>query len=140
AALAALHAQNPEGLSRWTREAELADLESVSEEVGFICPPLGSKASTVARTIMAKLASMPEVACAVHGDFSPGQVLADSHGVAFIDLDWACYGDPADDIGNFLARLERRVLRGEMSSEQYRAACQALLEGYGAEGAERLRE
>jgi aminoglycoside phosphotransferase (APT) family kinase protein len=130
AALAALHAQQPDGLNRWTREAEVADLVSLSSEIGFIWPQLARRADDVARRLGAKLADAPAEHCTVHGDFSANQVLVGEREVAIIDLDWACYGDPADDLGNFIAQAERFALREELSPSRVELLRDALLKGY----------
>ena len=130
AALAVLHGQNPLDLSAWTREAEEADLLSLSSELGFICPQLSRQADRLARELAAHLASGPAVRCSLHGDFSANQVLVNQREVAIIDLDWACYGDPADDLGNFIAQAERYSLRGELPPERVAALKEALLKGY----------
>ena len=50
--------------------------------------------------------------------------------VSIIDLDWACSGDPADDLGNFLAQAERLALRGELSRDRPGLLKESLLKGY----------
>jgi len=66
----------------------------------------------------------------VHGDFSAKQVIVGVEDVAIIDLDWACAGDPADDLGNFIAQAERNALRGELCPDRVELAKEALLKGY----------
>ena len=50
--------------------------------------------------------------------------------VSIIDLDWACSGDPADDVGNFLAQAERLALRGELPRDRVGLLKESLLQGY----------
>ena len=50
--------------------------------------------------------------------------------VAIIDLDWACSGDQADDLGNFIAQAERNALRGELCPDRVELLKEALLKGY----------
>ena len=130
AALATLHAQDSADLSCWTREAEAADLLSLSAEVGFICPQLARRADALARRLAGQLAAAPAQHCALHGDFSANQVLVDDDTVAIIDLDWACYGDPADDLGNFIAQAERNALRGVLTPRRVELLKETLLNGY----------
>jgi thiamine kinase-like enzyme len=100
AALAGLHAQDVEGLNCWTCNAAAADLVDISSEVGFIRPDLARRTDELARRLAAGLAGVPSKLCPVHGDFSANQVLVDRPPeVSIIDLDWAGYGDPADDLG-----------------------------------------
>ena len=141
-ALATLHAQSPAGLERWTREAEGADLLSVASEVGFITPRLARRADELARGLAARLADAPDLCCPLHGDFSANQVVVmGRQEVAIVDLDWACYGDPADDLGNFIAQAERNVLRGDLPRERLESLRDSLLAGYEAHRAlpERIR-
>ena len=137
AALATLHAQEAPDLSCWTREAETTDLLSLSKEISFICPHLAQRAGELAPRFVAQLSVAPALRCAVHGDFSANQVLVSETDVAIIDLDWACLGDPADDLGNFLAQFERLALRRELPPGRVAAVKDALLAGYarGANGA-----
>ncbi|HEU0038199.1 MAG TPA: phosphotransferase [Verrucomicrobiae bacterium] len=137
AALATLHAQDSADLSCWTREAEAKDLRSLAAELGFICPPLARRADGLARRLAEELSGAPAMGCALHGDFSANQVLVSDEDVAIIDLDWACHGDPADDLGNFIAQAERKSLRGELPSERVGLLKESLLKGYalGASGA-----
>ena len=130
AALATLHAQDCAELSSWTGEAEAADLLSLSSEIGFICPHLARLADDLAWLLAAQLAGAPSQHCALHGDFSANQVLIGGQQVAIIDLDWACYGDPGGDLGNFIAQAERKALRDDLSPSRVERLRVALLEGY----------
>jgi len=130
AALAALHEQDSAELSPWTREAEIKDLRELAEEIGFICPQLTKRANRLAQQFAKELSCAPAMHCALHGDFSANQVLVSDETVAIIDLDWACHGDPADDLGNFLAQTERKSLRGELSRERGERLKESLLKGY----------
>ena len=130
AALASLHAQDSADLTYWTREAEAADLLSVSSEIGFFCPHLACRVDGLARRLAARLAGAPAMRFALHGDFSANQVLIGEQDVAIIDFDLACYGDPAEDLGNFLAQAERNVLRDRLSASRVEPLKTALLEGY----------
>ena len=130
AALAMLHEQDGAALCCWTREGEAKDLLSLAAEIGFICPQLARRATELARCLALKLSREPAVRCAVHGDFSANQVLVSDGSVAIVDLDWAGHGDPADDLGNFLAQAERNALRGELPRERVASLRAALLDGY----------
>lgn len=47
----------------------------------------------------------------IHGDFKPSQLLIDGDRVAIVDFDRACLGDPALDVGNFMAQFNKSALR-----------------------------
>jgi phosphotransferase family enzyme len=130
AALAALHGHPPDGLESWTRKDETAYLFSLSREIGFLCPRLSQRAATLAHRLAGWLASAPPVQLPVHGDFSDAQVLVDNRQVAIVDLDSACRGDPADDLGSLLAQWEIYQMRGKLSRGQLETMRDALLDGY----------
>jgi aminoglycoside phosphotransferase (APT) family kinase protein len=46
----------------------------------------------------------------LHGDFKPSQLLAMPDGIAVVDLDRIGPGDPAVDVGNFMAQLPKYAL------------------------------
>jgi hypothetical protein len=48
----------------------------------------------------------------IHGDFYGGQVLAGPGPIGILDLDRVCAGDPAADVGNFVAHLEYAAVDG----------------------------
>ena len=50
-------------------------------------------------------------ACGIHRDFYPDQVLVDGERIHLIDLDLYARGDPALDVGNFVAHLQEMSLR-----------------------------
>ncbi len=131
AALAEVHEQKPAGLVCRSRADEVADLMSLSDALGSLCPYLAVRAECVARRIAAQLSGAPAMHDSVHGDFSAKQTLVGPHEVGILDFDTAYYGDSADDLGNFIAQIERYALRGEISSSQAERLRDALLEGYG---------
>jgi aminoglycoside phosphotransferase len=52
-----------------------------------------------------------EDSCLIHGDYNAGQILLDGDSFAIVDLDRASLGDPAIDVGNFLAQFPKDALR-----------------------------
>jgi len=130
AALAALHAQSPEGLESWTRQDETDYLLSLSQEIAFICPELSGRSGKLARRLVSQLTGAPPMSVPVHGDFSDGQVLIDGRQVAIVDLDSSYRGDPADDLGSILAQLETYELSGRFPPGAVEQLGYALLGGY----------
>ena len=47
----------------------------------------------------------------IHGDFHPGQVIVDGARLYLLDFDLYCEGNPALDIGKFLANITKKSLR-----------------------------
>jgi len=130
AALAALHAQAPEGLESWTRQDETAYLLSLAQEIAFIRPELAGPSGKLARRLVSRLTGAPAMSVPVHGDFSDGQVLIDGRQVAVVDLDSSYRGDPADDLGSLLAQLETYELSGRFPPGAVEQLGYALLGGY----------
>jgi aminoglycoside phosphotransferase (APT) family kinase protein len=70
----------------------------------------------------------------LHGDFYEAQVLVGPSGIAFLDLDLSCEGDPALDVGNFLAHLALREAQGNLEPPRAERLRAAFLDGYGPGG------
>ncbi|WP_414751931.1 phosphotransferase [Anabaena sp. CCY 9910] len=57
-------------------------------------------------------ANTPELKlCGIHRDFYPDQVIINNSRLYLLDLDLYCAGNPAVDIGNFIAHLQEYSLR-----------------------------
>lgn len=130
AALAELHRQQPEKLVRITRAAERRALRAVADGIGAICPHLKNRVRSIAARLNAFLANEPERARAIHGDFYANQVIVRGDRAVVLDLDEAAYGDPAADLGNFIAHLERDCRQGKLTPRAVESFRQALLDGY----------
>ena len=128
--LARLH-RAPPGVARGpaaTRDA--ADLESLVALAIEVMPyQLAAVAGAHAdvRRDFAKLpAHEPRL---IHGDFQPRHLLIDGNDAVLLDCDSVGQGDPARDIGTFLAHLRLLTLRG---GEAWPEMELAFLAGYGA--------
>jgi len=99
---------------------------------------LGEQAGSDALALADQLAAgAPRPAAAparlVHGDFSCDQVLLGRDGAeppAIVDLDESGPGDPAMDLGSFVADLELRMLRGEITGAGATDARSRVAAGY----------
>lgn len=129
-AIAELHAQSGKTLSRLTGTMQGRSLIEVAKYLGQICPPQADRAANLARRLAQSLEDKPAADCTIHGDFYAKQVLLDGDSVAVIDLDEAVRSDPAADLGNFVARLQRDALRGDLPSARVSELKAVLLEGY----------
>jgi hypothetical protein len=63
----------------------------------------------------------------IHRDFHDGQILCEGNRATLIDFDTACNGDPAQDIGNFLAHLDFAALLGVATNSD---GVEAFFDGY----------
>lgn len=131
AALATLHGQDAEKLAKRGREIEVAHLRQQADAIEILCPGLASQSSRIAEQISGQLAQLPIEFRPVHGDFNDKQILLFEDRVTILDLDEATAGDPAYDLGLFIAHLERYALTGDLDPGQVERLAEALLHGYG---------
>ena len=75
----------------------------LAERITALLPALDALGAT--------LADRP--ACGIHRDCYPDQILVADAGahLTWLDLDLYCHGDPALDVGNFLAHMTEHALR-----------------------------
>ena len=66
----------------------------------------------------------------IHGDFYARQVLTNDKGICLLDTDELRLGDPATDLGNFIAHLEYDRLNGNINTSMMHGIVDALLESY----------
>jgi aminoglycoside phosphotransferase (APT) family kinase protein len=132
AAVAEIHAQQPPGLTRRSPEAESKFLHTRARWVGSVRPDLAERARILAEHIDRELQGHTATERSIHGDFTPRQVLVTPDGVSIIDLDDATLGEPAEDLGVFISRLELLAVSGNLSAARAQALVSALLDGYEA--------
>src|SRR5438874_470747 len=131
-ALAALHAQPADGLPRLARAEEARQLCARAEELAHTFPPLAERAALLAHRLAARLRDAPTAEHPIHGDFYAKQVLLDGGRVGIIDLDQAARGDPAFDLGRFIAHVERAAVRDGLPARHVADLTRAFLDGYQA--------
>ncbi|NNF58385.1 MAG: phosphotransferase, partial [Rhodothermaceae bacterium] len=129
AALATLHAQPLD--ATWAPSDPSESLRAAAEAVGATTPTLAIRAEALAARLSTRLAS-PEPIALVHGDFYAKQVLLSPTTPTVLDLDRLMLGDPAADLGMFLAHLERDRLRFGLAPSRIDAVRADLLAGYAA--------
>lgn len=133
AALAGFHQEEPGSLSMTSPENEALSVLAAANAAAFLHPPLAARLSRLATKIAAELLAMPLQTCPIHGDFSSDQVLVDGANggnVAIIDYDQARIGDPAADIGSFLAQLFYDEAADSFAVGAAEAMGSAMLTGY----------
>ena len=96
---------------------------------GLVHPALTGTLTDAFATVHARLSRCQDFQpCILHRDYHEKQVLIDGDRTVLIDFDTLCRGDPALDVGNFLAHLRLAALQtvsDSISSEE------AFLAGYG---------
>jgi hypothetical protein len=81
----------------------------------------------------------PGDACPVHRDFHLGQILIDPPRLWLLDFDLFSRGDPAVDIGNFIAHLTELSLRRTNDARSWQPLEQAVEDAYVALTGESVR-
>jgi hypothetical protein len=111
AGLAAFHRFGLESSQRRSLQTELNNLRARLRPLHDVAAGLARDIEALLTQIEARLAALPKAAeCVIHGEYKPNQLLLNSDQIALVDLDRACIGDPAIDVGNFAAVLRKEVL------------------------------
>ncbi len=129
--LATLHGCAAPLVRSWSARRELANTVEWLARSPLGAPPSSGRAKAVLQTLERRAALLPEVQeKPVHRDFYAEQVW-DCHGrSALLDLDDARLGDPALDVGNFLAHLKLRSLQFPSAASGCERGRPAFLEEY----------
>lgn len=129
-ALATLHGQSGKRLHPLERAVELRHLEAVAASIKPLLPETAPHAFDLAARLADRLRGLPVVHRPLHGDFYGKQVLLAPERVNVLDLDGSVKADPALDLGNFIAHLERDRLRHGVAGERVEALREPFLAGY----------
>ena len=109
--LAALHGLRGDGPAARSLDDDLASERTRAAGLHLVAPSLACQVDTLLESI-AELAARQ--ACPtptlIHGDYAPSQLLLDRDRVAIVDFDTVGPGDPAIDVGNFMAESRRLAL------------------------------
>lgn len=130
AALAALHAQSGAGLPQTRRDTPLVDLAAAAATITTICPELSPRVRWLTAQLARYLQAQPMRLRPLHGDFYADQVLVGANYATLLDLDNARWGEPAADLGAFVAHLWRAAALGHETSAKAVLLAEALYAGY----------
>lgn len=133
-ALAALHALPAPALACRPIGAHLDSARETAGTVGALDPALGDEALRVLEALMRRAGDAAGAPALAHGDCHPGQVLATPDRVVLLDFDRSHIGDPAADLGNYLAHLDLLALAAPGGAGPLGAA---LVDSYVAAGGRR---
>lgn len=139
-ALAALHAQPPGDLSPSPPIDDADAVIAAAAGVGALVPESSSMVARLGVALARRLDAGSVAMTPRHGDFSPDQVIIGASRIAFIDFDRSGVGDPATDLGQFVATLELDALRGLAGAGALEARTATLLDGYRSAGGQAASE
>lgn len=131
--LACLHRSEPlDELRVKPLEHELAKLERWCARVAPVLPRSGrTRLAQARRRLVVRARGLgPRPLATIHRDFYYAHVLWDGRATWFIDLDQLSLGDPALDVGHFLAHLDTLALRTARDPDAYRDEGLAFVEAY----------
>ena len=119
----------------WSHEDELSVLASALVKAAKTRPDTRQRLEECLGWAENALARLPvqQLAC-VHRDFYPDQVLVDEDRIWLVDLDLVALGNPAIDVGNFLAHLDEYALRIHGNVKALSPLATAFLDGYRTTG------
>lgn len=130
AALAELHAQDGKRCPRQTGADVARTLLAHADTLATLVPTLAVRIDSLAQRLSAVITDTATCNHPIHGDFNATQVLLDGDRAAIIDFDQARQGDPAADLGMFMAKLEAKYVLGTLMAEQVASFKSNLLDGY----------
>lgn len=123
----------PEGV--WSRDQELEVLAGALAKAAKARPAHGPRLKEMLVQAENAMGALPsQQPTCIHRDFYPDQVIVDDYQIWLIDLDLAALGDPAIDVGNFLAHLAEYAIRRTGRSDAARPLETAFLRGYQSTG------
>lgn len=94
-------------------------------------PDCKNQAEKLAEKLLETYSFATEKQVVLHGDVHPKNgILRDDGSLMLIDFDQLSYGNPAAEIGSFLAGLHYKEIIGLDSCEERRQFCEAFLQGY----------
>jgi hypothetical protein len=110
--LAALHQLPGEGLKLRTIDTDRAKILRWAAEAQRVAPRLGERITSLLATMEERFGGLsgPSVGL-VHGDFAPGQLRAHRERISIVDCHRVSVGDPAIDVGRFVAAISKYRLR-----------------------------
>ena len=136
AALASLHRLRFEGQKVRSLQSRLKKLHRQAALLHLVAPLLAQEAEALLQQIAQLGAHSPEVAPSfLHGDFGPGQLLMEKGQMAIVDFDTVSRGDPAMDVGHFMARLHRLAVSSR-AGDEFRQLATYFLSEYQARAPE----
>ncbi len=126
-----LHQAGPLPERSHTAAAELAILQDRLGQTAMARPHLAVRLRQLTAACERLAKSLPPITPQfIHRDFYADHVLVGDERLYLLDFDLCCQGDPAVDVGNFVAHLSEQSLREHGDANALAAAEEALKERY----------
>lgn len=130
-AMASLHRAALPVEKRWGLEDELTMLEARLQEAAQARPAWAARIEAISRGCRQLAGRLPaNPTTGIHRDCYADQILVDGPVLYWLDLDLYCQGDPALDVGNFVAHLIEDSLRHHRRPDALADAAQSLVQAY----------
>jgi aminoglycoside phosphotransferase (APT) family kinase protein len=100
-----------------TADHELNDLDREFDVVAAVWPDKAERIRAAMGPACESLRGAPDLVLS-HGDYTPSQVLLEGQSVAIVDLDTLCWGEPALDLGRYLAHLRLLTVKAGGSTAE----------------------
>lgn len=128
-ALAALHTVRLAGGEVRSLRDEVRHVRKRGARIGLVAPALGARIEALLERLEPLACDLTwEAPSFIHDGFKPAQVLLDGGAVRIIDYDGSGPGDPALDVGKFMAQLRKEAVLGQR--EDFRSLQASFLEQY----------
>ena len=131
-ALALLHRTSVPTDRFWTFAQEIEVLDRALDAAQKSLPGEARRIAAIAEKARPMISSLePGPVTGLHRDYYPDQVLVDDERVWLLDLDLYALGDPAIDLGNYVAHIAELALRQYGDAAALDEHVAAFLQAYG---------
>lgn len=124
-----LHETESFFVSRSSRKLTPERMARILDCVKNVRPDVGRQAKSVVAAIADQFVDA-ETQVLLHGDVHDKNIIWRDDSATLIDLDQAYFGDPATDIGSFLAGLHYKECTGQMVTKTRHDITESFLAGY----------
>lgn len=129
--LAALHDTDLALARKVSIESQVEELKKSCDMIKQNFPGYSKTCNTLEEKLLTAAERLgPGPMATIHGSFKLSHIFATEKGIAFIDFDGACSGDPGYDLGRFIAHIYRIKASGKISTELTEATIHNFCESY----------
>ncbi|HWH35089.1 MAG TPA: phosphotransferase [Acidimicrobiales bacterium] len=133
-ALRRLHDLPAAGLTVVPPEADAAAAEEAATALAVLLPHRAAMIWRLVGSLGESLLASTPALTSRHGDFSPDQVVMAGDDATLLDLDACATGDPAADLGSFLASVELTAVERSVDDRAVVTMAEQFLSGYAGAG------